>query len=298
MKEQKEISPQLEPTKSNEKPIHTDEGMCMLSIKLFDGSSIKQEFKSEDTLHDVRTWLDLEVGIIPSNETMPAFAKSSYPHPVNYAFHRPVLPRITYSEEQESQSLLELELTPRSALILKPIYHEPESTSGDGNPQSVGYIRRAFGVVGTIGRALYSFFDYGTGPAPASYQEEDHDDPERPAPEVTLGLIDDIQQIGLGHPAHTIVMDDRAQSQSSLFNIEHPNIRATREIINSRPTSPRLGSAGSDSNRASAYPSRSSTPRPSGVNRIQMFQDEDKKGVDTYNGNSVNLNERDDNDSE
>ncbi|RLV92114.1 UBX domain-containing protein 7 [Spathaspora sp. JA1] len=293
---EKELHREISPSTSPEEIKHkTELGMCLLSIKLFDGSPIKHEFKSDNTLVDVRTWLDSEVGIIPSHEDMPGFvAKNSYPHPINYVFHRPSLPRITYTQEQETETLLQLELTPRSALILKPIYHEDDSTN-DGDTQNVGYIRSAFRLIGSLGGALFSFFDYGTG---AEGNEGELRNPSEQQQQVNLPLVDDIQQIGLGH---TIVSLDDGRSpsssgsqSSSMFNIEHPNVKSTREnnfpSTMSRPESPTL-----DSNRpTSGYPSRSNTPRPGErVNRIQMFQEEDK-GVDTYNGNSVNLNERDD----
>ena len=94
---------------------------------------MKCEFKSQDTLIDVRKWLDSEVEIIPPAKSMPSFATTAYPYPTGYAFHRPALPRVTYLEEQESNTLANLDLTPRSALILKPTYNEVDSDKPDND---------------------------------------------------------------------------------------------------------------------------------------------------------------------
>lgn len=130
---------------------------CFLSIKLFDGSTMKHEFKAEDTLSDVRKWLDSEVEIIRPASSMPSFATSAYLHPTGYVFHRPVLPRVTYLEEQESVSLKDLELTPRSALILKPIYDEADANTPNASGERTGFFRSIVSGVGKVGSALYSF---------------------------------------------------------------------------------------------------------------------------------------------
>ena len=46
---------------------------------------MKCEFKSQDTLIDVRKWLDSEVEIIPPAKSMPSFATTAYPYPTGYA---------------------------------------------------------------------------------------------------------------------------------------------------------------------------------------------------------------------
>lgn len=77
---------------------------CGLIIRLMDGENIKHEFSHKDTLNDVRKWVD-------SNRTdgdMP------------YQFYRSI-PRVIFLELEELKTLEELGLTPRSALILKPI---------------------------------------------------------------------------------------------------------------------------------------------------------------------------------
>ena len=118
---------------SSRKTSTSSTNSCVLSIKLFDGSTMKCEFKSQDTLIDVRKWLDSEVEIIPPAKSMPSFATTAYPYPTGYAFHRPALPRVTYLEEQESNTLANLDLTPRSALILKPTYNEVDSDKPDND---------------------------------------------------------------------------------------------------------------------------------------------------------------------
>lgn len=78
--------------------------ICTLLIRLTDGKTLKHDFDSKHTLNDVRKWVD-------TNRT---------DKDVPYQFHRNI-PRETFSESQELLSLIALDLTPRSALILKPL---------------------------------------------------------------------------------------------------------------------------------------------------------------------------------
>ncbi|ODV77387.1 uncharacterized protein CANTADRAFT_37748, partial [Suhomyces tanzawaensis NRRL Y-17324] len=138
---------------------------CTLSIKLFNGSSLKQTFESSKTLNDVRRWLDTESGVevVPKPGSMASFAPSSYPPPTHYVFHCPVIPRTTYTDEDEFKSLSELKLSPRSALILKPIYEENGYSNSypNGNVPNRGVLKSLGSALGKFGNALYSFFDYG-----------------------------------------------------------------------------------------------------------------------------------------
>ena len=69
-----------------------------------DGKTLKHEFNSSETLNDVRKWVDL-------NRT-----DGDCP----YSFHRGI-PRVTFKDSDELKTLETLELTPRSALLLKPL---------------------------------------------------------------------------------------------------------------------------------------------------------------------------------
>lgn len=77
---------------------------CSLQIKLTNGSNLKHIFNSHDTLNDVRSWID----------------RNRTDNDIPFAFHRNV-PRQTFSDSDELKSLQDLELTPRSSLILKPL---------------------------------------------------------------------------------------------------------------------------------------------------------------------------------
>ena len=142
---------------SSRKTSTSSTNSCVLSIKLFDGSTMKCEFKSQDTLIDVRKWLDSEVEIIPPAKSMPSFATTAYPYPTGYAFHRPALPRVTYLEEQESNTLANLDLTPRSALILKPTYNEVDSDKPDNDVGKTGIFRSLLNVLFSLGTTIFQF---------------------------------------------------------------------------------------------------------------------------------------------
>lgn len=88
--------------------LHTE--ICVLQIKLTNAHTLKNTFSSKETLNDVRKWVDLN--------------RTDGDRP--YSFHRNV-PRLTFSDSDELKSLEALELTPRSAIILKPL----ESSQND-----------------------------------------------------------------------------------------------------------------------------------------------------------------------
>ncbi|SMN20180.1 similar to Saccharomyces cerevisiae YJL048C UBX6 UBX (ubiquitin regulatory X) domain-containing protein that interacts with Cdc48p [Maudiozyma saulgeensis] len=77
---------------------------CTLQIRLTNSETLTRTFKSDDILNEVRTWVDVN--------------RTDGDHP--YAFHRNI-PRMTFSESDEMKTLEQLELTPRSALILQPL---------------------------------------------------------------------------------------------------------------------------------------------------------------------------------
>ncbi|AET40686.1 UBX domain-containing protein Ecym_6306 [Eremothecium cymbalariae DBVPG len=81
--------------------------ICTLLIKLTNGVSLKHEFNPTDTLNNVRLWVDAN--------------RTDGDHP--YQFYRNIF-RETFTDSQESKTLEYLELTPRSALILKPVQNE------------------------------------------------------------------------------------------------------------------------------------------------------------------------------
>lgn len=77
---------------------------CTLQFKLTDGATIKHEFASTTKLLTVRQWLDNH----RTDGDMP------------YRFHRP-LQRTSLKESDELKSLDELQLPPRSRLILEQV---------------------------------------------------------------------------------------------------------------------------------------------------------------------------------
>ena len=83
---------------------------CKLSIKTIDNKNIIHTFKSDDSLDTVRKYL-VEVEKVEDN----------------FMFHRNV-PRLTYKDIDEFKSLKDLDLLPRSALILEP-KHNPSNIS-------------------------------------------------------------------------------------------------------------------------------------------------------------------------
>ena len=309
--------------------------MCSLSIKLFDGNSLKHDFKASQTLNDVRSWLDNETDhlIIPNNNaSLPSFATASYPQPTHYVFHHPVLPRITYSDDDEFKKLSDLDLCPRSVLILKPIYDDKGYVNAYPNGKApAGYLRSVGGAISKFGNAIYSFFDYSVGDSAHDY--EIHDNMERsrsplgdsedlngnrpvdpasinnsrlasPVPERVEDYFDARLRSGAGTPN---VLSINSGSQPSLINFGSNPSPVPFSRVPSMPQA-EIPSAG---NGTSNYNPRSSTPKPissiPSVSNIQTIHEgsskkdlknesktdaeEKRKDRGTYNGNSVNLSD-------
>lgn len=223
---------------------------CVLLVRLFDGQSLKGEFKSNQTLNDVRSWLDEETNhsIVPTEESsMPAFAHSFTLQPSKYAFHCAGIPPTTFDDSQEFQTLSDLNLCPRSALILKPIYDEAVFASYPKSRASV--FSSIGGAIGKLSNAVYSFFDYGV------VDEEDDDiSPVNSSQEVTTSGSDDVElhtakqsesKDGNKTPNILSIGSHRPLS-ASLINFE--SLRRTQNQktkkddikLESRPSSPRL----------------------------------------------------------
>lgn len=223
----------LHPRGSLASPVSTD--MCALSIKLLDGTTVRHEFKAQQTLNDVRQWLDNESGytVIPDTSTFPAFAATSE-HPTSYSFYTPAIPRITYSDTDEFVTLSDLKLCPRSALILKPLYINVRGSyaNGDSNPGSV--FRGTTAALKRLGNAVFSFFDYGVDEALDAVHDEDV---------VSTGGhgSDDESIVGDAHPTlHSLHRrDHRDGSDEDLNDVSLSSDR----VRLSRSLTPKLGLA-------------------------------------------------------
>lgn len=265
-------------------------GVCTLLIKFFDGSSVRRDFQSVQTLDDVRKWLDTEseVEIIPSTELLPLFASSPYLQPVQYVFHLPELPRITYSSEDESKSLADLGLCPRSALILKPIYEDanPDSVDFEGLRKRPGILSNLRHGLGMIGGALYSFFDYGANQDHIHLSSDDENDPENDQE----GLAP-VRSLNLNQVGRPLIL---GSATPSLLLI-HPHVSAGPSLINIEDSS----------SGEPTRPTRPSTPhslsQPGNIKRMglkfgEVASDRSDEETETYNGNTVNLDQRKDDD--
>ena len=299
---------------SSRKTSTSSTNSCVLSIKLFDGSTMKCEFKSQDTLIDVRKWLDSEVEIIPPAKSMPSFATTAYPYPTGYAFHRPALPRVTYLEEQESNTLANLDLTPRSALILKPTYNEVDSDKPDNDVGKTGIFRSLLNVLFSLGTTIFSVFSYGIN-APHNQEHRDSSPRYDHRDADNLQSSEDDQSINIhrppiaGHPG--LLMFESTSASSLLLNIE-PNVDETSGDV-MRPHSPPIPIESHFNQHsqqaystASNINSRPTTPGSRSLRKMPIVHGDSMETssnkekphkVDTYNGNSINVNERDDDNS-
>ncbi|CDR45441.1 CYFA0S18e01772g1_1 [Cyberlindnera fabianii] len=122
----------VEQLRENIKKNKLEVDSCALSIRLLDGHSLQHVFKATEKLTDVRTWIDAN----RSDGSTP------------YAFHR-MIPRVTYEASDEEKTLTQLELTPRSALILKPFNSYTEAYTHASASQG-GIISRVWGGISSF----------------------------------------------------------------------------------------------------------------------------------------------------
>ncbi|KAJ9570019.1 uncharacterized protein HLK63_I04983 [Nakaseomyces glabratus] len=100
--EEKELPLEVKDNIKDRQKFHTD--TCVLMFRLTDSKTITHTFDSKNTLNAVRKWVD-------SNRT-----DGSVP----YSFHRNI-PRVTFQDSDELKTLDELDLAPRSVLVLKAL---------------------------------------------------------------------------------------------------------------------------------------------------------------------------------
>lgn len=213
--------------------LHTD--TCTLLIRLTSGHSLTHEFRSKETLNDVRKWLDV-------NRT-----DGDTP----YSFHRNI-PRITFNESQELKTLEQLELTPRSALILKPI----ELFDGMQGHRVVD--AQGPGLLGKVVNGIFSWWGNGESTSIESTVREktsaDQDKSSRPA---------------------TNHVDDAMSPTSSMYS--------------SPLHSPYLGHLEQNPSELS-LPSRCVSPKV--YQFVNTQNNDEVKDRSTYNGNNVNLEDK------
>jgi hypothetical protein len=139
-------------------------GHCSLQVRLFDGSTIRSRFSSNETLKDVRSWVD---------ET-----RKDGRDPYTFKVLLTPLPSKTIDVTEESKSLQELELVPSSTLILVrvPKHAAAYKSSARAGPEPQGNIFQRLiayilGIITGFPGTLYAFFStiFGTAaPPPAT----------------------------------------------------------------------------------------------------------------------------------
>lgn len=135
---------------------------CALSIRLFDGHALKHRFSSSDSLQQVREWVDMN--------------RVDGDQP--YTFFQ-TIPKKTFGAGEEQYTLRQLELTPSSTLILKPISNYSTAYSASAST----YSPAAMFQRGTraVGDALYTFLGLGYDPH-SPYSSEESSRSSSPVP--------------------------------------------------------------------------------------------------------------------
>lgn len=154
----------VKPPKRQKSPV--SDTQCKLSIRLLDGETVQGTFSSSQTLRDVKRWIERERGLVLSPErddALPSFAHTSALALNHYAFCYLGVPRVTFSVGQELTKLGDLGLSPRLALILKPVQGDSKSLPG--------LWASLTGKAKYVTSALYTFFDYGLEDAERDFSD-------------------------------------------------------------------------------------------------------------------------------
>lgn len=225
--------------------------MCTLLIRLTNGDTISEKFNSQSNLTDVRNWVD-------AHRTDPYVA---------YAFHKNI-PRTTIDDTEESKSLKELDLVPRSVLILKPLTPTIQSQGAYGIAQSPGLINKVF-----------NGFSSWWGPA--------------------IELEDD----ETGNDSTASISRDPSNMQQQKFSSNMSSLTKVKRRIDGTPDEEPGSSAASSKNatpfsgfgvgRLTKEPSEASVPSrsmsPNVFKFINQDDEQDSNESKTYNGNTTNL---------
>lgn len=238
---------------------------CVLMIRLTNSSTLTAQFDSKETLNSVRKWVD--------------------DHRTDgdclYAFHRNI-PRVSFSDSEELKSLEDLQLLPRSVLILKPLETSYTNVAEAKGP----------GLLGKVFTGLSSWLSSGNFSRDDSTESTDgsqntnsgnksinHSNKRNPNAENTE------------EKDHTI-HDGHETSRASLSNSED---LTTDSPVSSRFQSPT--SCAADHNTVlTSNPSDLNLPSRCVTPNVYQFinKDDDEKEKSTYNGNTINLEKKDD----
>lgn len=245
---------QLQDNIKNVERLHTK--TCTLLIRLTNGENISKKFDSKLRLNDVRRWVDAN----RTDDDCP------------YAFHRNI-PRVTFSESDELRTLEALDLSPRSALILKPL-------AGSHNKLNVAEAKGP-GLLGKVFNGLSSWW-VGSGneqsASPQSTGAEEHNttvetqaQPADPAADSTQPLV--------SVASSSTIHDEFVATSPHSSRIDSPVYSASEFHIKHNPSELSL-------------PSRCVTPN---VHQFINAEDEDSDRF-AYNGNNIKLEKRKDDD--
>ena len=228
----------------NTEKLHTSE--CTLLIKLTNSESLTHTFNSKDQLNSVRSWVD-------SHRT-----DSDCP----YMFHRSI-PRVTFTEPDELKSLEELELTPRSVLIIKPL-----ESSTRGHRLNVASSQVGQGLFGKVYNGLYSWWNgtggdnnNGTGTTTTASGGSVNDN--------NTGFVEEDMQPLLSEDTSN---DNRGQQSISRQNANNSSVRSQH--------------AAEDNSNTSFRRSHGNFAQFHNTDDDRVDDDDEK---DAYNGNSTNL---------
>lgn len=157
--EQRKQSIPVQETPQPPKPLKNTPQQFRLQVRLFDGSSIRNSFSPDETIHgNVRPWLDSQ--------------RSDGDAPYTLKHILTPLPNRTISLSEEEESLSDLNIGPTATLVMVPVreYTEAYTSSGASIPYRVlsGGYGLVASTVGAVAGALGTFLGIGQVPPSSS----------------------------------------------------------------------------------------------------------------------------------
>ncbi|GAV52397.1 hypothetical protein ZYGR_0AG03880 [Zygosaccharomyces rouxii] len=239
---------------------------CVLMIRLTNSSTLTSQFDSKETLNNVRKWVD--------------------DHRTDgdclYAFHRNI-PRVTFTDSEELKSLEDLQLLPRSVLILKPLENYYTNVAEAKGPGLLGKVFT--GLSSWLSRSSVSDSgDTGNTDGSESAGNSNNDtnrSAKQDARSESTEERDNAAHGGHETSPHTSFSNHEDMTMDSPVSSRFESPAPYAIDHHTAPTS-----NPSDLN----LPSRCVTP-----NVYQFInKDDDEKEKSTYNGNTINLEKKDD----
>lgn len=246
---------------------------CVLMVRLTNSSTLTGQFDSKETLNDVRKWVD----------------EHRTDGDCLYAFHRNI-PRVTFTDSEELKGLNDLQLLPRSVLILKPLENSYTNVAEAKGPGLLGKVFTGLSSWWSRGGDDSSGVDSSNASSAGSFGSSGNGSSNSTHHQTTQELRSENTE----ERNNVRVSGSETSPRASLLNNEEFAIDSPVSSRFESPASYAIDQQATSTSNPSDLnlPSRCVTPN------VYQFvnKDDDEKEKSTYNGNTINLEKKKDDD--